>query len=140
MTHETTRRDVLKGAGAAAAAVGASAALTACGGGGQSSSASKPSTASAPVTVPKDQVQLNNGVVLEKTYVVTQPTEGEYKAFDKICPHGGCNVSFIKNKQIVCACHGSEFSIVDGSRTAGPAKQGLKEYPVKAEGDNLTIG
>ncbi|GAB3697403.1 QcrA and Rieske domain-containing protein [Mariniluteicoccus flavus] len=136
----TDRRTVIKGAGAAAVAVG-TAACVGCGGqpSGQRASTAKRST-SGPITVPKANVAVGNGVVLEKAYVVTQPEAGSYKAFTKACPHQGCSVSLIKNKQIVCACHGSEFSIADGARTAGPAKTGLTEVPVKVDGDNLVIG
>lgn len=138
MPNLPDRRTVLKGAGAAAMAAGTGG-LTACGGGEKPSSVAPKS--SAPVTIPKSQVPEGNGVVLQQQpYVVTQPEPGSYKAFTKTCPHQGCAVSFVKNKQIVCACHSSEFSITDGARTAGPAKTGLKEFPVKVDGDNLTIG
>lgn len=132
------RRQVLRGGAAAAAGLGAGLAVTACG--GESEAASTPTPSAPPVEVPKDKVAVAGGVVLEKRFVVTQPTPGDYKAFSNICPHGGCPVSFIQNQQIVCACHGSEFSIVDGSRTAGPARQGLKPARVTDDGDNLRIG
>lgn len=138
MSNLPDRRTVLKGAGAAAVAAG-TAGLVGCGGSEKPSSATP--KAAAPVSVPRAQVPEGSGVVLDKQpYVVTQPEAGTYKAFTKTCPHQGCAVAFITNKQIVCPCHSSQFSITDGSRTAGPAKTGLKEYPVKVDGDNLTIG
>lgn len=135
MSPNADRRTVLAGAVAAA---GATAGLTSCAS-ADDKPAPKKTTSSAPISVPKANVPAGGGVVVEKA-VVTQPNPGEYKAFTNICPHQGCKVSFVKDKQIVCACHSSEFSISDGSRTSGPAKQGLTEKPVKVEGDQLVIG
>lgn len=139
MTSTPDRRTVLKGAGAAAVVAG-SGALTACGGqpGGQASPT--PSSSAPPAKVHKADVPVGGGVVLDQRFVVTQPEAGTFKAFGKTCPHAGCAVSFIKAQRIVCACHGSEFSIADGARTAGPAKQGLTPAPVQADGDDLTVG
>ena len=52
--------------------------------------------------------------------MVTQPTEGDFKAFSAVCTHQGCVVSSIQEDEIDCNCHGSRFSIVDGSNTVGP--------------------
>jgi Rieske Fe-S protein len=60
-------------------------------------------------------------------YVVTQPSKGKYKAFSKICTHQGCPVASVENGVIHCNCHGSEYSIKDGSVTNPPATKGLEE-------------
>ena len=52
--------------------------------------------------------------------VVTQPTAGEFKAFSAMCTHQGCPVSKIEGNEIDCTCHGSKFSIADGSVHEGP--------------------
>ena len=52
-------------------------------------------------------------------YVVTQPTSSEYKAFSKTCTHAGCPVARVADQQIQCDCHGSRFSITDGSVLVG---------------------
>ena len=67
-------------------------------------------------------------ILKNANYVVTQPTKGTYKAFTKICTHMGCKVASIKNGNIHCDCHGSEFSIKDGSVTHSPATEPLKEF------------
>ena len=71
--------------------------------------------------------------------VVTQPAADEFKAFSAVCTHQGCVVSALKGKEIQCGCHGSKFSIEDGSVINGPAKKPLEELQVTAEGDNLTV-
>ncbi|OYO14639.1 Rieske (2Fe-2S) protein [Enemella evansiae] len=134
------RRQVLRGGVLAAAGLGVGLAATACGDQSQAAPSPSPTPSAPPVQVPKDKVAVGGGVVLEKRFVVTQPTAGDFRAFSNICPHGGCSVSYVRQQQIVCACHGSEFSIVDGSRTLGPARTGLAQATVTDDGDNLRIG
>ena len=71
--------------------------------------------------------------------VVTQPTEGDFKAFSALCTHQGCVVSKIEGKDIDCTCHGSKFSITDGSVVNGPAKKPLESLQVTVTGDDLTV-
>ena len=52
---------------------------------------------------------------------MTQPTEGDFKAFSAVCTHQGCVVAKIEGEDIECTCHGSKFSIEDGSVVTGPA-------------------
>jgi Rieske Fe-S protein len=71
-------------------------------------------------------VPVGGGVILEDAdYVVTQPNKGSYKAFSKICTHQGCPVAKVRNEVIHCNCHGSEYSIKDGSVTNPPASKPL---------------
>jgi len=85
-------------------------------------------------------VPVGGGVILEDAdYVVTQPTRGQYKAFSKICTHQGCPVSKVADGQIKCPCHGSAFSIEDGSVVQDPADAPLKEATVVESGNNLVI-
>ena len=71
--------------------------------------------------------------------VVTQPSAGQFKAFSAVCTHQGCIVSKIASGTIDCACHGSEYSIDDGSVEKGPARKGLAEKTVTVTGDTLTV-
>ena len=64
------------------------------------------------------------------TYVVTQPTKGDFKAFSKICTHRQCTVAAVRDGMIHCNCHGSEFSIKDGSVVHDPAPKPLPEAKV----------
>jgi Rieske Fe-S protein len=71
-------------------------------------------------------VPVGGGVILENAdYVVTQPSKGKYKAFSKICTHQGCPVASVSNGVIHCDCHGSEYSIEDGSVKSPPAPKAL---------------
>jgi nitrite reductase/ring-hydroxylating ferredoxin subunit len=71
--------------------------------------------------------------------VVTQPTEGDFKAFSAVCTHQGCLVAQIKDKDIDCTCHGSKFSIEDGSVVTGPANKPLEELKVTVNGEDITV-
>jgi nitrite reductase/ring-hydroxylating ferredoxin subunit len=77
------------------------------------------------------------GGVIKGKYVVTQPDKGTYKAFSSICPHAQCTVGSIKDGTIICPCHGSKFSVTDGSVTNGPAQTGLPETSVKVADGNI---
>lgn len=103
-------------------------------------SASKDSESSGgggPLAATAD-VPVGGGVIVdaEKT-VVTQPSEGEFKAFTAICTHQGCVVSTVEDNEINCACHGSKFSAEDGSVVTGPATAPLSEVAVQVKGGNV---
>ena len=70
--------------------------------------------------------------------VVTQPVKGEFKAFSSICTHQSCPVASVTDT-INCDCHGSKFSITDGSVVNPPATQSLAARTVTVQGDNLTV-
>jgi len=124
--HRCSRRDVLRGAGAATVAVGAGLSLASC---------AKPG-----IPVLAADVPVGGGKILaDANYLVTQPAPGQYKAFTKLCPHSLCPVSSITKGEIVCPCHGSTFSINDGSVIKGPADKGLGDAKVALSGDTLTV-
>jgi Rieske Fe-S protein len=69
-------------------------------------------------------VAVGGGLVLEDyNLVVTQPAEGDFRGFSATCTHQGCLVSEVNDGTIDCLCHGSKFSIEDGSVVQ--AAQGL---------------
>ena len=70
--------------------------------------------------------------------MITQPAAGTFKAFSKVCTHQGCDVNKIDGGVISCPCHGSKFSIEDGSVDHRPGDQRpLAETKVKVDGDNI---
>lgn len=77
--------------------------------------------------------------------VLTQPTAGDFKAFSAVCTHQGCVVAKIVGKEIECTCHGSRFSIDDGSNTVGPngsaagSVKPLPELKVTEKGGELSV-
>ncbi|GAA1918584.1 Rieske (2Fe-2S) protein [Nocardioides hwasunensis] len=69
--------------------------------------------------------------------VVTQPTEGEFKAFSAVCTHQGCAVESSTEGDIPCPCHGSKFSLEDGSPLSGPATAALASVAITVDGDSI---
>jgi nitrite reductase/ring-hydroxylating ferredoxin subunit len=77
-------------------------------------------------------VPLGGGVVLPMFgVVVTQPSAGDIRAFSARCTHRQCVVGKVVSAEIVCPCHSSRFSIVDGSVLGGPAKKALPAESVR---------
>lgn len=141
VTTKLSRRTAVSGV--AAAGVGLTV-LTACGSNpgsaGQVPASAVPTTSGKSATVPVVDVPVGGGKILtDAKVVVTQPTAGVYKAFSAVCTHQGCLVGAIQNKTIDCPCHGSQFSITDGSAVTGPATAPLPAKTVTKSGTNLTV-
>lgn len=135
--QKITRRQVI--GGAAVAGVGVPL-LAACGSGDTvASDGAAGSTASGPQTLgPTSDVAVGSGkIYADANVVVTQPTAGSYVGFSATCTHQGCQVSSISGGTIDCACHGSKFSIKDGSVVQGPATQSLEKVTVSVQGSDL---
>jgi Rieske Fe-S protein len=75
----------------------------------------------------------------DEQVVVTQPSEGEFRAFSTTCTHQGCPVQSVSDGTINCDCHGSKFSIEDGSPEGGPATSPLEEVGITVEGDSIVL-
>jgi len=83
-------------------------------------------------------VPVGGGLALtDLKIVLTQPTEGEFKAFSAVCTHQGATIDKVEDGVMVCPLHGSRFSIEDGSVEQGPASNPVSEIPVKVEGDQV---
>lgn len=79
-----------------------------------------------------NEIPVGGGTVYPRQkLVVTQPTRGEYRAFDATCTHQGCLVAHCRDGAINCPCHDSRFSLEDGSVVEGPAKKPLTEKPIE---------
>ena len=132
----TTRRGLLLGAGAAGIAV----TLAGCGssGGGNSDSGSGGGTSA----IKTSDIPVGSGKIFDEV-VVTQPAAGQFKAFDGHCTHQRCLVTAVHGDTITCPCHGSTYSIKDGSATSGPAKDEgtgpLAAKTVTVTGDTITV-
>ena len=72
--------------------------------------------------------------------VITQPRAGSFKAFTAVCTHEGCIVSTVSGGTINCPCHGSKYSIKDGSVVHGPAPSPLTPVAIKVEGTSIVRG
>ena len=72
--------------------------------------------------------------------IVLQPTAGNFVAYNAVCPHAGCTVSYYKaNDAIVCPCHTSIFKVSDGSLVSGPSPTGLATLNVVERNGNLYL-
>ena len=123
--------------------------LAACGGGagsepadaaaGAASEAAGASGEGAAIALVGD-VPVGGGVVNDEVaIVVTQPSDGSIKAFTAVCPHQGCLVSEVVDNEIICPCHDSRFSAVDGAVLQGPATEGLAAASVVVQGDSIVL-
>jgi hypothetical protein len=121
MTHSPTRRTILLTTGAAALTVG-------CGEYGNENSDSGSSSVEAGTELAKtSEIPVGGGKIFkDEKVVVTQPKEGEFKAFSS----GGT---------INCPCHGSKFNITDGSVAKPPADKPLPEKQIKVSGDSIQL-
>ena len=100
------------------------------------SSASEPAGA-----IPTTDVPVGGGLVVsDEQVVVTQPTEGEFLAFTAVCTHAQCLVTEVSDGTINCPCHGSQYSIEDGSVVGGPAPAPLAAVDVTVDGDRVVLG
>lgn len=131
-----SRRIVFQGLGA----LGVAAALAGCGGGsdeGGGGGGAAPEAGAVLATTA--EVPVGGGIVLaDQNLVLTQPTEGEFKAFIATCTHTGTQVNEVTDAgEIVCPNHGSKFAIADGAVLNPPASSPLEAYAVTVDGDNV---
>ncbi|MFI9407044.1 Rieske (2Fe-2S) protein [Nocardia sp. NPDC052316] len=121
-----TRRSVLVGAAVAVAATAAG-----CGRG---------DAEPAPARIPLAEVPVGGGRIYpHQDLVVTQPAAGDIRAFSATCPHQGCLVARVRDGAIECACHGSGFSISDGSAVRGPARKPLSPRTFVIEAAEIVV-
>lgn len=85
-------------------------------------------------------IEVGGGAIFpDEQVVVTQPSEGDFRAFSTVCTHQGCAVAEVSGDGIVCPCHGSVFSITDGAPQGGPATVPLEERAVTVEGGRIGL-
>jgi nitrite reductase/ring-hydroxylating ferredoxin subunit len=130
---QLSRRRLFRNAAVAGTVVAAGAALAACGSG--------PSKPSGPTTLGRTSaIPVGGGVIFaEQDVVVTQPAAGSFKAFSATCTHLGCQVNTVARGLIQCPCHGSMYSIVDGSVKAGPAPAPLPPEKITVANNQIVL-
>jgi Rieske Fe-S protein len=160
-TAGSSRRSVLRAAGVGGAAVAVGLTAAACGnsssggssannapaqggaatGSSTTSSGSGGSGGSGSAIAQTSQIPVDGGMVVtaDNGTVITQPDAGSYKAFTAICTHAGCTVGSVSNNQIMCPCHGSVYSAVDGSVLAGPAPAPLAAKQITVSGGQIFL-
>ena len=91
------------------------------------------------MTAKTSEIAVGSGTIFAAGQaVITQPTAGEFKAFSSICTHAACPVANVTDT-INCNCHGSKFSITDGSVVNGPAVTPLPARTVTVSGDSVSV-
>ena len=119
--------------------------------GGSSSAAPASSSSAAPaspassngsaVLARTTDIPVGGGKILtDRKIVITQPKSGSFKAFTAICTHLGCTVGSVSGGTINCPCHGSKFSVANGSVVNGPATSPLAPVSIKVQGTSIVQG
>jgi Rieske Fe-S protein len=144
---ELSRRSLIRTTGLSALAIGALSACTNYGAqpaapassAGSASAGASGSGSAGGSTIAKADIPVGGGKIFaDLQAVVTQPRSGDFKAFTSVCTHQGCTVAEVV-QTINCNCHGSKFSITDGSVVNGPATTPLAAKQVTANGNSLTV-
>ena len=116
-------------ASTSAAPAGSSAAAAPAGSSAAAAPAALASTSDVPVGGGK--------ILADKKIVITQPKSGEFHGFSAVCTHAGCIVGTVSGGTINCPCHGSRFSITNGSVVNGPAPSPLPPVGIKVQGTSI---
>jgi Rieske Fe-S protein len=142
-----SRRTVIMNAGLAAAAIAGLGSCTNYGSGpvtepsaaATSGGATGGNGAGNGLTATAADIPVGGGKIFpDAQTVITQPEAGDFKAFSSICTHQACPVATVTDT-INCECHGSKYSITDGSVLNPPAPQPLPAKTIKVDGDTLTV-
>jgi Rieske Fe-S protein len=127
-----SRRIVFHGLGA----LGVAAALAGCANDDEGSAGDEVESGAALATT--DEVPVGGGIVLvDEKIVVTQPTEGDFKAFTAVCTHQQLMVASVEDGVIHCDNHGSEYDAATGDVSRGPAPSALAAVEITVDGDRI---
>jgi nitrite reductase/ring-hydroxylating ferredoxin subunit len=108
------------------------------GGGGGNGGGGNGGGGGGPALTTTSKVPVGGGTVLaDQKIVVTQPKAGTFAAFTAVCTHLGCLVDSVSGGTINCPCHGSKFSITNGSVVNGPATSPLAAVGIKVKGSKI---
>ncbi|HWJ08115.1 MAG TPA: Rieske (2Fe-2S) protein [Nocardioides sp.] len=128
------RRIVFAGLGA----LGVAAALAGCAGSDDDGGGAAPKVDAGAELARTSEVPVGGGIILtEQKLVITQPTEGTFKAFTAVCTHQGLLVTSVEGDTILCANHGSSYSAATGEVEGGPAPSGLSTVEIDVQDDRI---
>ena len=148
----SNRRALLACAGAACAAVlagcarynsdnGIAGGQSAQGGSSSAAPAGPAGSNGSAVLARTTDIPVGSGKILPgPKIVITQPKSGSFQAFTAICPHLGCTVGSVSGGTINCPCHGSKFSVANGSVVNGPATSPLAPVSIRVQGTSIVQG
>jgi Rieske Fe-S protein len=78
-------------------------------------------------------------IFADQKVVVTQPVAGTFKGFGTTCTHLGCQVNKVADGLIQCPCHGSRYSVTDGTVKGGPAPRPLSPAKITVSGTQVIL-
>ena len=93
------------------------------------------------LNAPGGWVYINGG---SRGIIVIRTNQTDFKAFDRHCPYNpksACGKINVDNSQVLAtdSCCGSQFVILDGSISKGPATRPLREYQTIYDGNRLSV-
>jgi len=134
-------------------ALGVAAVLAGCGGddGDSGAGATTPTETDTPtggkssggtptptVLAETSEIPVGGGLILtDERIVITQPTDGEFKAFSAICKHQGFTVTSVEDEEIRCNHHGSVYDFESGDNIGGPAPAPLDPIAITVKGGKI---
>ena len=68
--------------------------------------------------------------------------DGRFHAFSGLCPHANYRLNYTRIREgdrILCSSHFAWFDLETGQVLGGPAEEGLKQYRVKVEGEDVLV-
>ena len=165
MDNQLSRRELIRDAAVGTTVLAAGLGVAACGtstpsgSGSPSTGSGSTTTAGAPTTTdPAAATTTASGggtanalastldipvgggkIFADKKVVVTQPVAGTFKGFSSTCTHLGCTVNKVADGLIQCPCHGSRYSVVDGTVKAGPAPKPLPPQNITVSGTQINL-
>jgi nitrite reductase/ring-hydroxylating ferredoxin subunit/uncharacterized membrane protein len=80
-------------------------------------------------------------VVVDETPVLVLRAAGQIYAIHDRCSHRGCSLSEgeVEGEEVVCACHGSRFSLRDGAVRGGPATSAQPAFQVREANGRIEV-
>ena len=89
-----------------------------------------------------DALKPNSGVVFRfgnQPALLIHTAEGELRAFNAMCPHLGCTVTYEPDSKVIwCPCHNGMFDL-HGRNIAGPPPRPLDEYKVNVRDGKIIV-
>ena len=69
-------------------------------------------------------------------------SDGNFYATDEMCTHEDARLctGFVKEGYVKCPLHGSRFKVTTGELLDGPSEEGVQQYAVKVEGEDILVG
>jgi menaquinol-cytochrome c reductase iron-sulfur subunit len=90
-------------------------------------------------TIQIEQVDGWRKAVSEKAVYVTKDNRGKLCVLSSVCPHLGCTVPWVNEKnEFVCPCHGATYA-PDGKRISGPSLRGMDSLETTVHNDQLMV-